>query len=72
MKEDLTALEKEIFALDALGVSITKLENSLKEKVQGMSENYDRLLIEVSHLDRTPPGQIGKFLTDYSESFQGE
>ena len=64
MKEDLTALEKEIFALDALGVSITKLENSLKEKVQGMSENYDRLLIEVSHLDRTPPEQIGKFLTD--------
>ena len=33
-QKSLTASEKEIFALDALGVSITKLEN------------YDKLLIE--------------------------
>lgn len=71
-QRSLTASEKEMFALDALGVSITKLENSLKEKAQGISENYNKLLMEAAHLNRTTPEQIGKFLSDYSESFQGE
>lgn len=62
---ELTATEKDQFALDALGVSVTKIESALKAKAQGSEAQYSSLLDEASQVNKTTPEQIGRFFDEY-------
>jgi hypothetical protein len=61
---ELTAPEKDQFALSALGVSFTQVENALKAKAQGDEAKYDDLLAKASEVNKTTPEQIGKFFDE--------
>lgn len=58
---ELTASEKELFAMKALGVSMTEVERSLK----GDDKSYQNLLETAAQVNRTTPEQIGQFFQDY-------
>lgn len=61
---ELTTTEKDQFALEALGVSFTQVENALKAKAQGDEAKYDDLLAKASAVNKTTPEQIGKFFDE--------
>lgn len=61
----LTGEEKDKFALDALGVSVNKIENALKAKAQGNEGEFTSLLEEASKVNQTTPEQIGRFFDEY-------
>ena len=62
---ELTATEKDKFALDALGVSMTQVENALKERAEGNESVYADLLATASQVNKTTPEQIGAFFNEY-------
>lgn len=62
---ELTAGEKNVFALNALGVSLSQIEKTLKEKALGDEASYRDLLEKAAAVNRTTPEQIGKFFEDY-------
>jgi hypothetical protein len=61
---ELTAQEKDQFALKSLGVTVSRLERALKEKDQTGSTLYNDLLTEAAILNRTSPEQMGKILDE--------
>lgn len=61
---ELTAGEKDKFALEALGVSFSQVENALKAKAQGNEKAYSDLLAKASEVNKTTPEQIGKFFDE--------
>jgi hypothetical protein len=58
---ELTASEKDMFAMKALGVSMTEVERSMK----GDDKTYQNLLETAAQVNRTTPEQIGQFFQDY-------
>jgi uncharacterized lipoprotein YehR (DUF1307 family) len=61
---ELTAGEKDKFALDALGVSMTQVESALKSKAEGNDSRYNDLLNTAAQVNKTTPEQIGKFFNE--------
>lgn len=61
---ELTASEKDKFALDALGVSMNQVEDALKAKAQGNESRYTDLLNTAAKVNNTTPEQIGKFFNE--------
>jgi hypothetical protein len=61
---ELTTPEKDKFALSALGVSMTQVENAMKSKAEGKDAQYDNLLKTAAQVNSTTPEQIGKFFTE--------
>jgi hypothetical protein len=61
----LTATEKDYFALETLGVSLSEAERALKEKAQGNNEAYENLLEEAAQVNSTTPETVGKFIETY-------
>ncbi len=61
---ELTAGEKDKFAMDALGVSMTQVEKALKARAQGREQSYEALLETAAQVNNTTPEQIGRFFTD--------
>ncbi len=61
---ELTASEKDQFALSALGVSFTQVESALKAKAEGKDSQYEELLAKASAVNKTTPEQIGKFFDE--------
>lgn len=58
----LTASEKDQFAMKALGVSMTQVEQALLNKALGEEDQYESLLRTAARTNNTTPEQIGKFL----------
>ncbi|GEM_PF-5727010 len=61
---ELTTSEKDKFALDALGVSYSQIENAVKGKAQGDDNEYESLLRKASEVNNTTPEQIGRFFNE--------
>ncbi len=61
---ELTTAEKDKFAIDALGVSMTQVESALKQKAQGNESRYTELLNTAAQVNNTTPEQIGKFFSE--------
>lgn len=61
---ELTTDEKDKFALDALGVSMTQVESALKAKAEGNEARYQDLLNTAAKVNNTTPEQIGKFFNE--------
>lgn len=64
-KRELTESEKGIFAMEALGVSLTQVENSLRARAQGHEAQFEDLLETAARVNQTTPEQIGRFFEDY-------
>lgn len=64
-KRELTASEKNVFALEALGVSYAKVEASMKDFASGNEKSYQELLETAAKKNRTTPESIGKFFEDF-------
>lgn len=64
---ELTTTEKDQFALSALGVSFTQVENALRAKAEGKEEKYEELLARASAVNNTTPEQIGRFFDELLE-----
>lgn len=62
---ELTAAEKNIFALEALGVSYAKVEASMKDRASGDEASYQEMLEAAAKVNRTTPESIGKFFNDF-------
>lgn len=58
---ELTSSEKDLFAMKALGVSMSEVERSLK----GDEKTYQNLMETAARVNRTTPEQIGQFFEDY-------
>lgn len=61
---ELTAGEKDKFAMDALGVSMTQVEKALKSRAQGNEASYESLLQTAAQVNSTTPEQIGRFFEE--------
>lgn len=61
---ELTSSEKDTFAMEALGVSMTQVESALKAKAEGSDAAYEKLLSEASKVNKTTPEQIGRFFNE--------
>lgn len=61
---ELTTSEKDKFAMEALGVSMTQVESALKAKAEGSESRYEELLETAAKTNNTTPEQIGKFFTE--------
>ena len=61
---ELTTPEKDKFAMTALGVSMTQVENAMKAKAEGKESQYASLLKTAAQVNSTTPEQIGKFFTE--------
>ena len=61
---ELTSSEKDRFAMDALGVSMTQVEGALRSRAQGSEQNYSALLETAARVNNTTPEQIGRFFTE--------
>lgn len=61
---ELTTTEKDKFAMDALGVSMTQVESALKAKAEGNDARYEELLETAAKTNNTTPEQIGKFFNE--------
>lgn len=61
---ELTTSEKDKFAVEALGVSMTQVESALKAKAEGNERSYERLLEAAAKTNNTTPEQIGKFFNE--------
>ncbi len=64
---ELTAAEKDKFALSALGVSMNQIEVAMKKKAQGSEAQYADLLKTAAQVNNTTPEQIGKFFDEVVE-----
>ena len=62
---ELTEKEKDLFALEALGVSVSQIETSLRKKESGDEQEYLELLKKSATVNRTTPEKIGQFFEDY-------
>ncbi len=61
---ELTDLEKDSFALKALGVSMSQIESAVKAKMIGSDDSYQKLLQEAAVVNKTSPEMIGKFFEE--------
>lgn len=62
---ELTPSEKNLFAMDALGVSYAQVEKAMKDKAQGRDNNFETLMNEAAVFNRTTPEKIGLFFDNY-------
>lgn len=62
---ELTVSEKNLFAMDALGVSYAQVERAMKDRAQGRDNSYEALLNEAAVYNRTSPEKIGQFFENY-------
>lgn len=61
---ELTGSEKDKFAMDALGVSMTQVEAAMKAKAEGKEARYEELLKTAAEVNSTSPESIGKFFEE--------
>ncbi|HXH75919.1 MAG TPA: hypothetical protein VNJ08_13190 [Bacteriovoracaceae bacterium] len=61
---ELTQVEKDKFAMDALGVSMNQVEAALKQKAEGNESNFTELMNTAAQVNNTTPEQIGKFFNE--------
>jgi uncharacterized lipoprotein YehR (DUF1307 family) len=61
---ELTTTEKDKFAMEALGVSMTQVESAIKAKAEGNEARYEQLLETAAKTNNTTPEQIGKFFNE--------
>ncbi len=61
---ELTASEKDTFALSALGVSMTQVEAALKSKAEGNDSRFNALMETAAKVNNTTPEQIGQFFNE--------
>lgn len=61
---ELTTSEKDRFAMDALGVSMTRVESALRAKAEGNERAYEQLLETAARVNSTTPEQIGRFFDE--------
>jgi hypothetical protein len=64
-RRELTPSEKNIFALESLGVSFSKVESAMKNRASGNSGAYQELLKKASDYNRTTPEEMGRFFETY-------
>ena len=64
---ELTSSEKDEFALKALGVSYSSIENALKEKSEGKAQNFESLLEKAAAVNQTTTENIGSLIEQFSE-----
>jgi len=63
----LTEIEKDKFALDAMGVSLNDIQAAMKEKNEGNKNKFEQLLKKAALTNNTTPEQIGRFFDEYVE-----
>jgi hypothetical protein len=69
-RRELTADEKNIFVMQSLGVSFTKVEAAMRNRAGGNDTSYQDLLNTASDYNRTTPEEIGRFFeTDIADEF---
>ncbi len=61
---ELTASEKDRFAMSALGVSMTNVETALRSRAEGNERAYEQLLDTAARVNSTTPEQIGRFFDE--------
>ena len=61
---ELTAGEKDKFAMDALGVSMTQVERAMRNRAEGNENQYQQMLETAARVNNTTPEQIGRFFTE--------
>lgn len=61
---ELTGTEKDKFAMEALGVSMTQLETAMKAKAEGKEAQYKELLETAAQVNSTSAESIGKFFEE--------
>jgi len=63
----LTEVEKDKFALDAMGVSLNDIHEAMKEKREGSMDKFEKFLKTAAATNNTTPEQIGRFFDEYVE-----
>lgn len=63
-KRELTTGEKDRFAMEALGVSMTQVESAMQQKAEGNESQFAALLEKAAKKNNTTPEQIGKFFEE--------
>ena len=63
----LTEVEKDKFALDAMGVSLNDIHEAMKEKREGSTDKFEKFLQTAAATNHTTPEQIGRFFDEYVE-----
>ena len=63
----LTEVEKDKFALDAMGVSLNDIHEAMKEKREGSTGKFEKFLQTAAATNNTTPEQIGRFFDEYVE-----
>lgn len=61
---ELTAAEKDQFAMSALGVSMSQVESAVQNRAQGNEARYQQLLNTAARVNNTTPEQIGRFFDE--------
>lgn len=61
---ELTASEKDKFAMEALGVSMSQVESAIKAKAEGDESRYQALLETAAKTNNTTPEEIGRFFNE--------
>jgi hypothetical protein len=61
---ELTQGEKDKFAMDALGVSMSQVESAIKDRAEGNESRYSDLLSTAARVNNTTPEQIGRFFNE--------
>jgi hypothetical protein len=64
-RRELTADEKNIFAMESLGVSFSKVETAMRNRAGGNDTSYQDLLNTASDYNRTTPEEMGRFFETY-------
>ena len=64
-RRELTPAEKNLFALESLGVSFSKVETAMRNRANGSDESYQELLSTASDYNRTTPEEMGRFFETY-------
>ena len=60
----LTPSEKNVFAMNALGVNMNQVESAMKQKAEGNTKAYEDMLDTAARVNRTTPEQVGKFFDE--------
>ena len=64
-RRELTADEKNLFAMESLGVSFAKVESAVRNRATGSAESYQDLLKKASQHNRTTPEEMNRFFETY-------
>jgi hypothetical protein len=63
---ELTTSERDQLSLTSLGVTMTQVEQALKDKNESQNDEYENLLRTAAQVNRTTPEQMGKILDEVS------